>query len=309
MSAEEIVLFESSDNQVSLPVEIGNDTVWLTQAQMSELFSTTKQNVSLHINNCFKEGELSHLAVVKESLTTASDGKSYKVKYYNLDVVISVGYRVKSQRGVEFRQWATQVLRKHIIEGHTENERRLAQLGQVAQVMKRLEGDLDATQILDVVGSFTKALDLLDDYDHQTLPRPTGTRDVYQLSYEECRAFIDGMKFGSESDLFGNEKDESFKGSLGAVYQSFDDVDMYPSVEEKAANLLYFIVKNHSFSDGNKRIGAAMFLYFLNKNGALFHGSRKRIPDSTLAALTIMIAESRPEEKEAMISLVLNFFD
>ena len=199
MSANEIVLFESSDNEISLPVEVGNDTIWLTQAQMSELFATTKQNVSLHINNCFKEGELARGAVVKESLTTAADGKMYRVSFYNLDVVISVGYRVKSQRGVEFRQWATNVLRKHIIEGHTENERRLAQLGQVAQVMKRLGGDLDADQVLDVVSSFTKALDLLDDYDHQTLSRPAGTRDVYQLTYEECRAFIDGMKFGRES--------------------------------------------------------------------------------------------------------------
>lgn len=312
MSANEIVLFESSDGMTTIPVEVDftNNEVWLTRNQLAELFGRDVKTIGKHVSNALSE-ELAGQEgrVVAKFATTASDGKKYLTEHYGLDMILSVGYRVKSQRGVEFRRWATGVLRKHIIEGHTENERRLAQLGQVAQVMQRLEGALDAEQVLDVVGSFTRALDLLDDYDHQTLSRPAGTRDVYHLTYEECRTFIDGMKFGKESDLFGNEKDDSFKGSLGAIYQGFDGVELYPSVEEKAVNLLYFIVKNHSFSDGNKRIGAAMFLYFLNKNDALFVGARKRIADSTLTALTIMIAESRPEEKEAMISLVLNFFE
>lgn len=315
MSATEIVLFESADGKaaISVGVDYEHNEVWLNRNQIAELFGRDVKTIGKHINNALREeliGEENRTVANFATVQIEGNRKvARQVDHYNLDVIISVGYRVKSQRGVEFRRWATSVLRRHIIDGHTENERRLKQLGQVAQVMKRLNGNLDATQVLDVVGSFTKALDLLDDYDHQTLPHPAGTRDIYRLTYDECRAFIDGMRFGQESDLFGNEKDESFKGSLGAVYQSFDDVDMYPSVEEKAATLLYFIVKNHSFTDGNKRIGAAMFLYFLNKNGALFRGARKRIDDSTLAALTIMIAESRPEEKDAMISLVLNFFD
>lgn len=315
MNANEIVLFESSDGKTVIPVEVdfSNNEVWLTRSQLAELFDRDVKTIGKHVNNALNE-ELAgqeNRAVAKFATVQIEGDRQVtrQVEHYNLDVILSVGYRVKSQRGVGFRRWATGVLRKHIIDGHTENERRLAQLGQVASVMKRLEGDLDTGQILDVLGRFTRALDLLDDYDHQTLSRPAGTRDVYRLTYEECRAFVDGMKYGRESDLFGNEKDESFKSSLGAIYQGFDGVELYPSVEEKAVNLLYFIVKNHSFSDGNKRIGAAMFLYFLNKNEALFAGTRKRIPDSTLAALTIMIAESRPEEKEAMISLVLNFFE
>lgn len=309
MRNKELVLFNSSDGEVSLPVEFDGETVWLTQAQMTSLFATTKQNISLHVRNCFAEGELDEDLVVKESLTTASDGKSYKTRTYNLDVIISVGYRVKSQRGVEFRRWATQVLRQHIVEGHTENQRRLEQLGQVAQVMKRLQGDLESEQILDVIESYTRAFTLLDEYDRKDLPKPKGTADVHVLTYEECRTFIDGMRFMNTSELFGNEKDESFKSSIAVVYSGFGGVELYPSVEEKAANLLYFIVKNHSFSDGNKRIGAGMFLYFLDKNNALFIGGRKRLADATLVALTIMIAESRPNEKEAMVSLVLNFLD
>ena len=315
MSANEIVLFESVDGKTSVPVEVdfANSEVWLTRNQLAELFDRDVKTIGKHVKNALEEelaGEQSRTVAKFATVQTEGSREVVRdVEHYSLDLILSVGYRVKSQRGVEFRRWATDVLRKHIIDGHTENERRLEQLGQVASVMKRLGDDLEAGQILDVLGSFTRALDLLDDYDHQTLSRPAGTRDICRLEYDECRAFIDGMKFGKESDLFGNEKDESFKGSLGAVYQSFDGVDMYPSVEEKAANLLYFIVKNHSFSDGNKRIGAAMFLYFLDKNNALFVGSRKRIHDSTLVALTIMIAESRPNEKEAMISLVLNFFE
>lgn len=303
----EIVLFESADGEVGLQVEMNSDTVWLTQAQMADLFSTTKQNVSLHVNNCFKEGELDRNSVVKESLTTADDGKMYKTKLYNLDVIISVGYRVKSQRGVEFRRWATGVLKEYVMQGRAENEKRLKQLGEVAGVIRRLDGGMEADRILDVIESYTTALDMLDDYDHQKLAKPQGGASTYVLTYEECRKFIDRMRFGAESDLFGNEKDDSFKGSIGAIYQSFGGQDIYPSVEEKAANLLYFIVKNHSFSDGNKRIAAGLFLYFLDKNAALFIGGRKHLDDSTLVAITIMIAESRPEEKETMVSLVMNF--
>lgn len=303
-----IVLFESEDKSVSLEVAFDGDTVWLSQAQMAALFATTKQNISLHANNCFKEGELVKDAVVKESLTTASDGKKYKTKLYNLDVIISVGYRVKSKRGVEFRRWATDVLRRYIIDGNAANERRLRQLGQVANVMARIPESFETRQVLDIVQSYTEALDLLDDYDHRRVCRPRrGTETVYELSYDECMSVVESMRFGAESDLFGVEKDDSFKSSIGNIYQTFGGQDVYPTLQEKAANLLYFVVKNHSFLDGNKRIAATMFLYFLNRNDALFVGGRKSIGDSTLVAVTVMIAESKPEEKDAMVALVMNF--
>ena len=305
--SEELVLFKSADENIVLDVAIDKDTVWLSQAQMATLFSTSKQNVSLHINNCFREGELEKNSVVKESLTTASDGKNYKTKQYNLDVIISVGYRVKSNRGVEFRRWATGVLKQYILNGVVENKQRLAQLGKTVQVMARIPDSLETRQILDIVQSYMPALDLLDDYDHQRIQQPKGSKATYVLSYEECRTVIDGMKFSSDSDLFGTEKDDSFKGTVGNIYQGFAGQDIYPSLEEKAANLLYLIVKNHSFLDGNKRIAATMFLYFLDKNNSLFKNGEKVIDDSTLVAITVMIAESKPEEKDAMVALVMNF--
>ncbi len=308
----ELVLFNSQDGEVSLPVSIdyGESEIWLTRNQMSELYDRDVKTIGKHVNNALNEElEGAKNRVVANFAITAADGKTYRTDHYGLDVVLSVGYRVKSQRGVEFRRWATQVLRQHIIEGHTENQKRLQQLGMVAQVMKRLEGDLQSGQILDVVESYTRAFTLLDEYDRKELPKPKGTADIHVLTYEECRTFIDGMRFMNTSELFGNEKDDSFRSSIAAVYAGFDGIELYPSVEEKAANLLYFIVKNHSFSDGNKRIGAGMFLYFLDRNNALFIGNQKRLADATLVALTIMIAESRPDEKEAMVSLVLNFLD
>lgn len=306
-STSKLVLFESSDGEVKLDVPSDSDTVWLTQQQMSVLFGTSKQNISQHIGNCFKEGELQKESVVKNFLTTAADGKKYRTSHYNLDVIISVGYRVKSQRGVEFRQWATDVLRRYIVEGRAENERRLQQLAQVVSVMERLSGDLGAGQILEIVKSYAPALDLLDDYDHQRLSRPKGSEGVYVLDYDECRELIDSLRFSGESDIFGKEKDDSFRSSIAAVYQSFGGQEIYPSVQEKAANLLYFVVKNHSFHDGNKRIAASLFLYFLDRNGLLYEKGRKTVGDDSLVATTIMIAESRPDEKEAMVSLVMNF--
>ena len=307
MKKQGIVVFESEDGEVRLDVGFDGKTVWLTQAQMASLFMTTKQNISLHTNNCFKEGELDKKSVVKESLTTASDGKRYRTKSFNLDVIISVGYRVKSQRGVEFRRWATGVLRRYIVEGHVENQRRLTQLGQIVQVMERVPESLEAKDVLSVVKAYTSALSLLDDYDHQCIAKPKGSTATYVLNYNECRKLIDSMRFASESDLFGVEKDESFRSSIAAIYQSFDGQELYPSLEEKAANLLYFVVKNHSFHDGNKRIAATLFLYFLNMNDALLQNGNKRISDSALVAVTIMIAESKPEEKEAMVALAMSF--
>ncbi len=298
-----IVLFEAADQSVSLPVMMERETVWLTQAQMSQLFSVDRTVVTRHINNVFREGELERESNVQKMHIANSDRP---VTYYNLDVIISVGYRVKSQRGVEFRRWANSVLKQYIIHGYAVNRRRLEELGTAVRIMQRAERQLDAKQVLSVVESYSSALDLLDSYDHQTMSRPKGTEAAYVLTYEECRRVIDSMRFGEESELFGNEKDDSFRGSIGNIYQTFGGQELYPSLEEKAANLLYFVTKNHSFSDGNKRIAAVIFLYFLDKNGALFEDGRKRIEDHTLVALTIMIAESRPEEKEMMVSVVMN---
>ena len=214
----EIVLFESSDNAVTLNVDFDGDTVWLTQAQMAELFSTTKQNISLHVNNCYREGELDKSSVVKESLTTATDGKRYKTKKYNLDVIISVGYRVKSQRGVEFRRWATDILRRYIIQGHAENAHRLQQLGQVAQIMARIPDNLETRQVLDIIQSYASALDLLDDYDHQRISTPKGSDATYVLEYEECLSVIGNMRFGNESALMIAESKPEEKDAMVAPF-------------------------------------------------------------------------------------------
>ena len=303
MKKNEIVLFETADNEVSLQVQMQDETVWLTQAQMVELFDRDVSVVSRHINNVFKEGEVERESNLHFLQIANSDRP---VAVYSLDVIISVGYRVKSQRGVEFRRWANSVLKEYILQGYAVNDKRISQLGQIVQIMKRAKNQLDAQQVLSVVESYSSALDMLDDYDHQTLGKPKGNQATYVLTYDECRSVIDKMKFASDSDLFGNEKDDSFKGSIGAIYQSFDGKDLYPSLEEKAANLLYFVTKNHSFSDGNKRIAATMFLYLLDRNQALFVEGTKRIADYTLVALTIMIAESKPEEKEMMVNVIMN---
>ena len=228
------------------------------------------------------------------------EGVKQLVPYYTLDVIISVGYRVKSKRGVEFRRWANSVLKQYILQGYAVNDKRIAQLGEVIKIMKRTENTLDSRQLLTVIEKYSAALELLDSYDHQSMNRPKGNDATYVLSYEECMDVISHMRFGDESDLFGREKDDSFRGSIGNIYQSFDGKELYPSLEEKAAHLLYFITKNHSFLDGNKRIAATMFLYFLDRNGVLFADGEKLIDDFTLVALTIMIAESRPEEKEIL---------
>ena len=309
MPTNELVLFESLDKSISLNVPLKNDSVWLNRNQMAELFDRDVKTIGKHVNSAIRE-ELAGLPVVAKFATTAADGKTYMVDYYDLDVIISVGYRVKSQRGVEFRKWANRVLRQYIMEGYAVNHNRILELGEVIRIMKRTQKSLDAQQVLAVIERYSTALDLLDDYDHQTMRRPKGCEATYVLTYEECRSVIDSMRFGNESALFGNEKDDSFKGSIGNIYQSFAGQEAYPTLEEKAANLLYFVTKNHSFSDGNKRIAAAIFLYFLDKNEVLFDDAgNKRIDDHTLVALTIMIAESRPEEKEMMISVIMNCMD
>ena len=264
----EIVIFETGDKSISLPVMVEDETVWLNRNQISELFERDVKTIGKHINNALREELDGADSVVAKFATTASDGKKYQVEHYNLDVIISVGYRVKSQRGVEFRRWANNVLKQYILQGYAVNQNRTKQLGEVIRVMKRTENVLDSKQVLSVIESYNEALELLDAYDHQTLTRPKGNKATYILTYEECMEVIRSMRFDAESDLFGREKDDSFKGSIGNIYQSFGDTDVYASLEEKAANLLYFVTKNHSFFDGNKRIAATMFLYFLDKNQA-----------------------------------------
>lgn len=303
MNKNEIVIFETEDRSVTLSVAIENETVWLNQNQMIELFGRDQSVISRHIRNIFKEQEVEEKGNM-HFLHIANSDKP--VAYYSLDVIISVGYRVKSKRGVEFRRWANSVLKQYILKGYVVNDNRIKQLGEVIRIMKRTKHELDSKQVLSVIERYSAALDLLDAYDHQNMDRPKGNEATYILNYEECMQVIQSMRFGTESDLFGKEKDDSFKGSIGNIYQSFGGTDVYESLEEKAANLLYFVTKNHSFFDGNKRIAATMFLYFLDRNQALIEGGIKRIEDATLVALTIMIAESRPEEKEMMISVIMN---
>lgn len=303
----ELITFKDGTLELNVPVSWEQETVWLTRNQMAELFDRDVKTIGKHINNALKE-ELDH-STVANFATVQKEGErevERNIEHYNLDMIISVGYRVKSTRGVQFRKWANSILKQYIIQGYAVNDNRMKQLGEVMRIMKRTETSLDAKQVLSVIEKYSLALELLDDYDHQTMKRPDGNKTVYILSYEECRQVIDSMKFSSDSDLFGNEKDDSFKGSIGNIYQSFAGQDIYPTLEEKAANLLYFITKNHSFSDGNKRIAATMFLYFLDKNGILFADGNKLIDDHTLVALTIMIAESKPDEKEMMISVIMN---
>lgn len=309
MDKKEIVLFTDGNVALEVPITPEQDTVWLNRNQMAELFERDVKTIGKHVNNALKEELQDQTATVANFAIVQKEGERSvmrQVAHYNLYVIISVGYRVKSKRGIAFRKWANKVLRDYIVKGYAVNDNRMNQLKEVVRIMKRTEEQLDAKQILSVIEKYSLALELLDAYDHQNMKRPEGGNTIYLLSYEECRKLIDSMSYGGSSDVFGNEKDDSFKGSIGAIYQTFAGQEVYPSLEEKAANLLYFITKNHSFSDGNKRIAAAIFLYFMDRNQALFRDGEKVIADHTLVALTIMIAESKPEEKEMMISVIMN---
>ena len=321
----EIIIYRAEDNTVQLDVRMENETVWLSQQQMVQLFNSTKQNISLHIGNIFREGELRKEATVKEYLTVQTEGNRQicrKVLYYNLDVIISVGYRVKSQRGVQFRQWANRILKDYLVKGYAVNEKlrreQLSDLRQLVQIVgrtvqsKAVESADETQAIFDVVLDYTYALDTLDNYDYERLTvKETTPEERFHATYENAMQTISALreKFGG-STLFGNEKDDSFKSSIGQIYQTFGGSDLYPSVEEKAAMLLYLVTKNHSFSDGNKRIAATLFLWFLNNNGILYReDGTKRIADNTLVALTLMIAESRTEEKDTMVKVVVNLIN
>ena len=322
---DKIIIYQSEDGKTQLDVKLEGETVWLTQAQMVELFQTSKQNVSLHINNIYKEGELGKEATVKDYLTVQSEGARTihrRVKYYNLDMIISVGYRVNTKRGIRFRQWANSVLKQYLVKGYAINEnirkQQIAELRQLVQVVSRTiqqqsaKSTDESNALFDVVVDYTYALDTLDNYDYQRLHIARITKEEpFHATYENAMHEIDLLrqKFGG-SVLFGNEKDESFKSSIGQIYQTFGGAELYPSVEEKAAMLLYLVTKNHSFSDGNKRIAATLFLWFMNNNAILYRpDGTKRIADNTLVALTLMIAESKTEEKDIMVKVVVNLIN
>ena len=318
----DIVIYQADDGHTGLQVQLDQDTVWLTQRQMAELFDKDVRTVNEHLKNIFKEGELEESSVVRKFRTTAADRKSYNTGHYNLDVIISVGYRVKSIQGTRFRQWATRTLHSHIVEGYTVNQQRLEEQSQkfneLHKVVELLSRTLEQQQlisdtgqdVLQVITDYAYALTTLDRYDHGTLAvEATSGPASFMLQYDEAISIVQSMK-GDSDGLFGREKDQSFKSALGAIYQTFDGKDVYISIEEKAANLLYFIVKNHAFIDGNKRIAAAVFIYFLARNDVLYRpDGSKRLADNALVALTLLIAESRPEEKDSIVKVIVNLIN
>ena len=316
---DKIIIYQSEDGKTQLDVKLEGETVWLSTKQMAELFDKEESNIRRHVNNVFKEAELTRENNVH---FLHVNGIKKPVPYYTLDVIISVGYRVHSQRGVRFRQWANSVLKQYLVKGYAINENirkhQIAELRQLIQVLGRAIQQQPAKTTdesnapLDVVVDYTYALDTLDNYDYQRLHIAKTTKEEpFHATYENAMHEIDVLrqKFGG-SVLFGNEKDESFKSSIGQIYQTFDGMELYPSVEEKAAMLLYLVTKNHSFSDGNKRIAATLFLWFMNNNAILYRpDGTKRIADNTLVALTLMIAESKTEEKDIMVKVVVNLIN
>lgn len=321
--ASPIAIYTSEDNTISLDVKLENDTVWLSQAQMATLFGRDRTVIARHINNCFKEGELDrNITCAKFAHMGIEGDQMYETILYNLDVIISVGYRVKSINGTRFRQWANRILKDYIIKGYAINDKiRVEHYNELKDVVRLLAHtvksqekltDDQSTGLLSVVTDYVYALDTLDRYDYQQLTIENTTKEErFHATYENAMAAILGLKekFG-ESNLFANEKDASFRSSIGQIYQTFGGVDLYPSVEEKAAMLLYLVTKNHSFSDGNKRIAAMLFLWFMERNGILYRtDGTKRIADNTLVALTLMIAESRTEEKDIMVKVVVNLIN
>jgi death-on-curing family protein len=314
----QIEIYKSPDNQVELLVQFDKDTVWLSQGQMADLFAQTKQNISLHINNCFKEGELAKNSVVKESLTTAADGKQYRTKYYNLDVIISVGYRVKSQRGTQFRQWATKRLKDYLVQGYAVNEKRLEQKQQEVRhlkdgirILSRAIEDRAADTDFQWLNLYAEGLQLLDDYDHETLDSKGETAGpVAYPCYEDYMAIVERMRADVDSTIFGRERGNGFKSAIEQVRQGFGKKELYPTFEEKAATLLYLIVKNHAFVDGNKRIAAACFLLFLEKNNRMrADQERLAISNEALAGLTLFVAASRPDEMETVKRLIISILN
>lgn len=310
--ANEVVIFKNGELELEVTVSENRENVWLTQDQMATLFDVDRSRVTRHIKNIYDDNELVENSTCAENALVQTEGKrkvKRTIKIYNLDMILAVGYRVKSPNGIIFRKWATSILKDYMIKGYTINQKRLDALHKTVEIQTRILAstlELDEKEVLNVIETYANALSLLDDYDHGLLSKPEGTDFIYRLSYQECRELIDKMKF--DSDVFGIEKEEGkLNGILAAVYQNVFGQELYPSIEEKAANLLYFLIKDHPFADGCKRIGATIFLEFLNKNNHLIIEGTPIISNSALVAITLMIAESRPEEKETMVSLVMNF--
>lgn len=315
----EIVLFENQD--VKLEVNMQDETVWLTQSQMAQLFDRDRTVITRHINNIFKSAELNKEEVCAKFAHTTEHGaiqgktQTRELDYYNLDMIISVGYRVNSKKGIIFRKWATKVLKDYMIKGYAVNQKRLEYLEKAIKLIDiagRIDTELkgsEAKEIIKVINNYSNALNLLDDYDHKRISKPNGTINNNKIVYEDCMEIVSKLKFNSDSDLFALERDKGLKAIIGNIYQSFDGKDLYPTIEEKAANFLYLITKNHTFIDGNKRIAATLFIYFLEFYKILFKNDKRVIDNNTLVAITLLIAQSNPKEKNILIDLVMNFLN
>ncbi len=325
MEENKIIIYQSEDGQTQIDVRLENETVWLTQAQMAELFQTDRTSIVRHIQNIYRINELDRESTCAKIAQVQTEGKrlvTRTIPYFNLDMIISVGYRVNSKRGIKFRQWANKILKDYLVKGYAVNDNiRREQIGELRQLVGILGRTIqsqplmpseDSQALFDVVTDYAYALDTLDNYDYERLViEKTTQEERFHATYENAISEIEGLrkKFGG-SNLFGNEKDDSFKSSIGQIYQTFGGQELYPSVEEKAAMLLYLVTKNHSFSDGNKRIAATLFLWFLNNNGILYReDGTKRLADNTLVAITLMIAESKTEEKDVMVKVVVNLIN
>lgn len=311
MNRNEIILFENQE--VKLEVNMKDETVWLSQSQMAELFDKDRKTITRHIQNIYKDGELEENSVCSFFEHTGNDGKKYNVQFYNLDMIISVGYRVKSKNGILFRKWANKVLKEYLIKGYSVNQRRLEYLEKTIKLIDiagRIDTDLkgnEAQEIIRVINNYSNALNLLEDYDHKRITKPSGTKNDRRITYEDCMDIVNKLRFKSGSNLFALERNEGLKAIIGAIYQSFNGKDLYPTIEEKAANFLYLITKNHTFIDGNKRIAATLFIYFLEFYNLLYTDNGQVIDNNTLVAITILIAQSNPKEKDILIDLLMNF--
>lgn len=312
----EIVLFEDQD--VKLEVNMKDETVWLSQQQMAELFDSSRTNIIEHINNIYSDGELDKISTCQDFRQVRKEGKrdvARNIPFYNLDMIISVGYRVNSKRGIVFRKWANKVLKDYLLKGYVVNQKRLEYLEKTIKLIDiagRIDTELkgtEAQEIIKVINNYSNALNLLDDYDHKRITKPNGTKNNKQITYEDCMNIVGKLKFNSDSDLFALERNEGLKAIIGTIYQSFDGNDLYPTIEEKAANFLYLITKNHTFIDGNKRIAATLFIYFLEFYNILYNENGQVIDNNTLVAITLLIAQSNPKEKEILIDLVMNFLN
>ena len=308
----EIVLFENQN--IKLEVNLQDETVWLNTKQIAELFDRDYKTIRKHINNALNE-ELQNEVVVAKFATTAKDNKNYQVEYYNLDVILSVGYRVKSNNGIIFRKWANKILKEHLIKGYTVNQERLNYLEKTIKLINiagRIEEKLQGTEaqdIIKVINNYSNALTLLDDYDHKTIIKPKGTINNNIITYEDCIEIINKLRFHNDSNLFALERNEGLKEIIDTIYQTFSGNDLYPTTEEKAANFLYLIIKNHTFIDGNKRIAATLFIYFLDFYNILYKENKQIIDNNTLVAITLLIAQSNPKEKEILVDVIINLLD